>query len=112
MIYRIISELADKNSLIFFIDGHVVFRFFHFYFKTGGDLLANPVGDVLGGWVERQDIVEVLMVEFRLDRLFDMAEIDNHAILVQRERAAVNGDYPIVTMRMFAFTGIGQSQAV
>ena len=77
-----------------------------------GNLVANPSGDVLGGGVAGQHLVEVGMVKLRLDVLLDKLEVNNHAVLVEFASLAIDGDCPVVSVHPGALAWIGQLQMV
>ena len=75
-------------------------------------MFAGPTGDVLGCRVERQYLVQYLMIQFGFDRLLDVAEINDHSLCVQLLGTALDGNYPIVSMQMLTFTAVGEAKPV
>ena len=76
------------------------------------DAAAHPARDVFGRGVEREDIVQVLMVQLVGNQPLDMAEVRHHAILVEYFRPAINRDNPVVPVQVRAFAFVGKAQAV
>ena len=70
------------------------------------------MGDVLSGWVERQYLVQDLMIQFGFDRLLDVTEVDDHALCIQLFGTAIDGDDPIVSMQLLTFTAVGEAKPV
>lgn len=75
-------------------------------------MLANPSGDIFGRGVGRENVVEILVVEFFFDEVFYYREIDDHAVAVQLMSPAIYGNNPIVAVQILAFAFVGESQLV
>ena len=71
-----------------------------------------PAGDVLCRGVAGKHFVQVPVVQLMLHLFFDVGEVGHHAVSVQFAGAAMNSDDPVVAVQVFAFAGIGESQAV
>ena len=67
---------------------------------------------MLGGWVERQHLVQDLMIQLGFDRLLDVAEVNDHSLGIQLLGTAIDGDDPIVSMQMLTFTAVGETKPV
>ena len=93
-------------------DGDIVLRFLNTRFVAFGYLLCNPSGNILGCRVERQNIVEVTMIEHSVDFLFDMIEVAYHSVGVKLASFAENGHNPVVAMCVVALTRIGQVETM
>jgi hypothetical protein len=74
--------------------------------------MANPCGYILRCGIEIEYLIEVLMVHPFYYRLFDMAEIDHHAVGIQFFGTATYRNQPIVAMKAAATTFIRQFQTV
>jgi hypothetical protein len=46
-------------------------------------VVAYPASDILGRWVDVQNLVDILVVKSFLDYSFDVCEVCYHAILVE-----------------------------
>ena len=91
---------------------HVAFALLHIDTIALWQLVAHPLGDVLGCRVARKHFVEVDVVKLRCDAPGDFLIVNNHSVGVQLLGFAVNCDDPIVTMQLAAFAGIGQLEAM
>ena len=67
---------------------------------------------MLGGWVERQHLVQDLMIQLGFDRLLDVAEVNDHSLGIQLLGTAIDGDDPIVSMQMLTFAAVGETKPV
>ena len=65
------SEMNVSLIFILLVGCHVALRLLHIYAIALGELVANPLGDVLGCGVAGKHLVEVRMVQLRLDALLD-----------------------------------------
>ena len=75
-------------------------------------VVAYPAGDVLGGRIDIQHLVDVLVVESVLDHPLDVREVSHHAVLVEFARLAIDDDNPIVPVQGFAFALIREVEIV
>ncbi len=69
-------------------------------------MLANPTSDILSCRVERQHIVEMLVVEPVVNLLLDMREVYHHTVGVQHFGTTIDGNNPIVTVKIFTLAAI------
>jgi len=69
-----------------------------------GNLIRYPLRYVLSCRVEGEEVVQIAVIEITVDFLFYLGEIDHHAVGVKFAGTAVYGDYPIVAVKIFAFT--------
>ena len=107
------SPWMEQNiSLIFiaFVRGLVVLALYDVHAVSLGNLLAYPSGNVLGRWVEGQNIVEIRVVESVGNQLFDVCEVNHHTVWVQLARLAMYGHKPIVPMQLLALAFIRESE--
>ena len=81
-------------------------------FISIGDLITNPARHVFCCRIEVQYFIDIAVVEFVLHALFDVSEIDYHAIFVQLFCTAIHSDNAVVTMRSRAFALIIQFELV
>ena len=97
---------------VFFIACGVSFAFLNVDTIAVFDIVAYPAGDILGGRIEVEDIVETCVVKTVIDKLFDVGEVCHHAVSVQLGRAAMDGHYPVVAVERRAFTLIVKCKSV
>ena len=69
-------------GLVDFVDGDISGGFLHADFVAVGYLSADPAGDVFGGGVDVDDVVEALVVE-SVDHLADVGEVYHHTVGVE-----------------------------
>ena len=93
------------------INGYIALAFFKLYLVACRYLVANPFSDVLSSSVEREDFVEILMVEF-VNYLLDVYEVFNHPIVVKLLGSAPNGDFGIMAVKTLTLAGVGQGEIV
>ena len=77
-----------------------------------GHLLRDPSRHVLGCGVEGQDVVEVLVVELLLYATFHNAEVDNHAVFVERLCLAHDGYLPVVAVQLLTLAFVVERDLV
>ena len=92
--------------IVFFIPCDVVVAFLYDSFIAVGNFVDDPPCDVLGCGIKGQHLVDVLVVEPSVDELFDVSKVSHHAVFVEFSCFAVDGDVPVVTMHLCAFTAI------
>ena len=107
----IIDAVAFQLSMIHYqlsipysvhlIAGHVTLALLYGALIALRNLLCTPSGDILSSRIERQHIVQILVVEAALDA-FHLSEIYHHPVLIQFFRAAIDGDYPVVAVQLCA----------
>ena len=101
--------MEQKISLILnLVRGLIVLTFHDIHTIGLWYLVANPTGHILCRRIERQNLVEVAVVETVANEPLDVGEINNHTILIQFTRLAVNGDYPVVSMQLLTLTFVGE----
>ena len=110
--YLVDPHFQCSTSILNGIDGHIALALLHACLVAGFDLLRTPAGNILGRGVEGQYLVQVLMVDDALDALFDFSKIHDHSILVEFLRTAVDGDAPVVAVRLGALAVIVEHQVV
>ncbi len=99
-------------ELVAFVDGTVVLGLVDADLVAVLDVVAYPAGDVLGGRIDIQHLVDVLVVESVLDHPFDVREIRNHAVLIEFARLAIDDDNPVVPVQGFAFALVREMEIV
>ena len=75
-------------------------------------LLRDPSRPVLGWGVEGQDVVEVLVVELLLYASLHDAEVDDHAVLVERLCLAHDGYLPVVAVQVLTLAFVAERELV
>ena len=66
------------------------------------------MGNIFRSGVERQNVVQYLMIEKIQDLIFDECEIFDHAVGVKLSGLAFNSDYPVMSVKRGAFALIAQ----
>ena len=82
------------------VGGGVSFRLLYAHLVAFRNLVANAFGNVLSRWVERQQLVEVAVVDITVDFLLDVGEVAHHTVVVERAGAAVYRHNPIVAVHL------------
>ena len=82
------------------VGGGVSFRLLYAHLVAFRNLVANPFGNVLRRGVERQQLVEVAVVEIAVDFLLDVGDVAHHTVVVERAGAAVYRHNPIVAVHL------------
>ena len=98
--------------IVLLVDSLVVLGLPDFYFIAVLDVVAYPFGDILGGRVEREYIVEILVVEGPGDFFLDAGEVRDHAVDVESLGFAVHDHYPVVPVESLAFAFVAEVEAV
>ena len=82
--------------------------------NTGGNgqQTGDNSGDNQGGGVAGKHLVEVRMVQLRLDALLDEFEVGDHPVLVEFLGFAVDRDGPVMAMQIAALARVGELQMV
>ena len=70
--------------------------------KALWDEVDNPSRNVFGSRIERENVVEILMVESLGDAVFNVSEVAHHAVGIQLRGFAVHGDNPVVSVHIAA----------
>ena len=91
---------------------YIAFTLLERNFISIGYLITNPARHVFCCRIEVQYFIDIAVVKFVLHALFDVSEIDYHAIFVQLFCTAIDSDNAVVTMRSRAFALIIQFELV
>lgn len=94
------------------VDSYIAFRFLKRHFIAVRYLFANPAGQILGRRVEVEEVVEALVIKLLLHHFFYVAEIHDHAVLVEFFGAAEDRDNGVVAVEAAAFAFVGQGKPV
>ena len=108
------SPCSDRkvSLTLILIRCEVPFALLHIDAIAFGQLVAYPLGDVLGRRVAGKHFIQVGMVELRLDAFLDELEVNHHPVLVEFACLAIDRNGPVVAMKLAAFAGIRQLQSV
>ena len=91
-------------SVLFFItlvSSHIASAFLDIDLVAVRYVVADPVSNVLGSWVERQDGIEILMIERTVNETLYLSEIDNHTVLVELLGLTIDGHDPVMAVQVF-----------
>ena len=97
------QSIKILRRVILDVRGLVVARLPHIGTIAIRDGIDNPLGQVLGGRIEIQHLVEVRVVYLAVDQTFDFSEVAHHAVVVQLLGAAIHIDFPVMAMEVLAF---------
>lgn len=95
---------------VFAVNGHVPLALLDGCLVAFRDLVYNPLGDVFGGGIEWQNIVQMSMVEFAMNKVLDVLKVDYHAVSVEFLCSTKDGNNPVVAMGVFALGFVGKVQ--
>lgn len=114
-----VENLVDyhglKNDVLiarFDVTGRVALRLLESHLVTLGYLVGDPSGQVLRRGVKVEHLVQVTVVQLVLDEFLDMAEIDDHAVIVQLFCLAIDDGNPVMAVQVAAFAFIVEFQLV
>ena len=94
------------------VRGHIAFAFPDIHAVASVDLVAYPSSDVFGSGIEREQFVEIAVVEIGSYALFDVREICHHPVGIELACPAVDSHKPVVSVHAAAFARIGKFQTV
>lgn len=94
------------------VDGYVAFALLHGSLVASGDGVNNPLGDVFCGRIERQNVIEIGVVEFAVDLLFDVLKVAHHAVCIEFSSLAVYGNNPVVAVNVGALAFVGKVEVM
>jgi hypothetical protein len=98
------------DSIVSLINGHIAFGFLYGDLVTVVNMVADPLGDILRGRIDVEQVVDILMVERVLDDALDMGEVRNHTVGVQFVRLAIDDDNPVMPVQTLAFALVGEPE--
>ena len=104
--------IRPHGLFVSLVDGYVAFGLLYGHFVAVVDMVANPLGDILCGRIDLENVVDILMVERVLDHTLDVGEVHHHSVLVQCLRLAVHNNNPVVAVQCFTLTLVTQMQVM
>ena len=81
-----------------FVSGNIAFGLLNANLVAVLYMVANPTGNILRWWIDRQDFIDIFVIEGLFDNTLDMREVGHHTILIQRFRFAIDGHNKIMAM--------------
>ena len=91
------------RCIVFDIGGFIVARLPHISAIAVRDSVDNPFGEVLGCWIEVQNLIKVGMIYLSVNQAFDFGEVTHHAVVIQFLSAAIHVHFPVVAVEVLAF---------
>lgn len=101
-----VHSIKILRCVVFNIRCLVVTRLPHIGTVAVRHNIHNPVSQVFRRGVEVEHFVDVSMVDFTVDKLFNQGKITHHAIAVESLSTTIHGDFPIMAMEVFTFAFI------
>lgn len=94
------------GGIVRYVKHGIAFRFLYRHHKAPLYFAAYPPSDVFGSGIEREEFVEVAVVQTAMHMFFYAGEVGYHTVAVQFHGAAVYGHNPVVSVKPAAFAFI------
>ena len=102
----------DIGAQLSFVGGNIAFGLLYADLVAVLHMVAYPTGDILGGRIDLQHLVDILVVESLFNNTFDVGEVGYHTVLVERFGFAMHGNNEIMSVQSFALAFITQMEIV